>query len=134
MTNKKLRRVYLAFEFEKDAILRKTFVFQAGLHCDYDLEDLSLPFALHDSLWHQEALKRIRKADIVFVLLGPDTHNAPGVHDELSLAGQSNVPIVQVMPQGKKYGLVSHRLPLLSFKWKSINELLRNPKKISHLP
>jgi hypothetical protein len=32
------------------------------------------------------------------------------------------------MAQRRKYGLVSHRVPMCSYKWKRINEMLRDPE------
>ena len=52
--------------------------------------------------WRQTAKERIRSSHVVIVLLGPDTHNAPGVKDELSLAGEVRCPVVQLMPQDKE--------------------------------
>lgn len=121
-------RVYLAFEFKKDAHRRTTFLSQANAYCDFRIEDLSLSSAVHDSRWQREALKRIQSADVVIVLLGPDTYNAPGVLDELSLAGQVSRPVVQLKAQRRQYGLVSHHIPVCSYKWKRINEMMRDPE------
>ena len=70
----------------------------------------------------------MQKSDVVIVLLGQDTHNAPGVKDELSLAGDVECPIVQLMPQGQNYGLVAGHQAVCESKWERINEMLRNPK------
>jgi hypothetical protein len=124
MKQKQIRRVYIAFEFEKDAERHTCFMSDAEKHCLFVLEDLSLPAAVHNSSWQREALKRIHNSQIVFVLLGLDTHNAPGVHDEISLAGKSNKPIVQIVPQGQNYGEVSQQGLLTTYKWSRINEIL----------
>lgn len=128
MRPKQTRRVYLAFEFEKDAHRRAAFVSQAQHYCEFHLEDLSLPSALHDSHWQREAFERIRVSDVVIVILGLDTHNAPGVHDEMSLAGQAKRPVVQLMPQSRNYGLVSRKIPVCANRWTRINEMLDNPR------
>ena len=102
---KKPRPVFLSFEFEKDAGRRGTFIGLARKHCEFAIIDNSLPSAQHDEKWRQTAKERIRSYHVVIVLLGPDTHNAPGVKDELSLAGEVSCPVVQLMPQDKSYGL-----------------------------
>ena len=84
----KRRTVFLSFEFEKDAGRRGTFIGLARKHCEFAIIDKSLPSAQHDEKWRQTAKERIRSSHVVIVLLGPDTHNAPGVKDELSLAGE----------------------------------------------
>ena len=90
---KKGRRVFLSFEFERDAGRRGTFIGQAKEHCEFAIVDKSLPSAQHDERWRRLAKQRIRASQVVIVLLGPDTHNAPGVKDELSLAGEVRCPV-----------------------------------------
>ena len=69
----------------------------------------------------------MKVSDVVIVLLGTDTHNAPGVKDELSLAGEVSCPIVQLMPQGQNYGLVGKSRAVCGYKWTAINQMLRDP-------
>ena len=126
-----VRAVYLAFEFDRDAHRRKAFIGQAGRHCDFTLDDRSMPAAAHDERWRREASERIRSSNVVIVLLGRDTHNAPGVQDELNLARQWECPIVQLMPQGQNYGRVSGDIPVCPYRWRRINEMLRNPGAFS---
>ena len=87
-----------------------------------------MPSAQHDEKWRQAAKERIRSSHVVIVLLGPDTHNAPGVKDELSLAGEVRCPVVQLMPQEKSYGLVAKNRAICEYKWDTINRMLQDPK------
>lgn len=121
-------RVYFAFEFERDGGRRGTIMGQSHRECAFNVEDKSLPHAVHNERWRREASRRIRESDVVVVLLGQDTHNAPGVMDEVNLARQWERPIVQLMPQGKNYGLVSDDIPVCRYKWPRINEMMRNPR------
>ena len=89
--SKASRPVFLSFEFEKDGGRRGTFIGEGKRHCEFVLEDKSLPAAEHDDKWRRAVRERMRVSDVVIVLLGPDTHNAPGVKDELSLAWRSGV-------------------------------------------
>ena len=125
---KKRRPVFLSFEFERDAGRRGTFIAQAKKHCEYAIIDKSLPSAQHDESWRQKARERIGASQIVIVLLGPDTQNAPGVKDELSLAGEVRCPVVQLLPQDKNYGLVAKNGAVCEYKWDTINRMLRDPK------
>ena len=125
--NKASRSVFLSFEFEKDAGRRGTFIGQSREHCEFNLEDKSLPAARHDDKWRRDAKERMEVSDAVIVLLGPDTHNAPGVKDELSLAGEVGCPVVQLMPQGQNYGLVGRHRAVCEYKWTVVNQMLRNP-------
>lgn len=125
---KKRRPVFLSFEFERDADRRGTFIGLARKHCGFAIIDNSLPSAQHDEKWRQTAKERIRSSHVVIVLLGPDTHNAPGVEDELSLAGEVCCPVVQLMPQDKNYGLVAKNGAVCEYRWDIINRMLRDPK------
>ena len=127
-SGKKRRSVFLSFEFERDVVRRGTFIGQAKDHCEFAIDDNSLPSAQHDARWRQEARNRIRDSEVVIVLLGADTQNAPGVKDELSLAGEVRRPVVQIMPRDKNYGLVAKNGAVCEYKWKTINSMLRDPK------
>lgn len=96
--SKERRPVFLSFEFEKDAGRCGTFICLAREHYEFEVIDNSLPRAQHDEEWRQTAKERKGSPHVVIVLQGPDTHNAPGVKDELSLAGEVGCPVVQLMP------------------------------------
>lgn len=127
-TGKPSRSVYFAFEFERDAQRRRAFLSQAEQHCHYRIEDRSLPAAIHDARWQRDARRRILSAQAVIVLLGPDTHNASGVRDELSLAGQLRKPVIQLMPRSKNYGLPTQQGPVCPSRWVYINAMLEDPQ------
>lgn len=122
------RHVFLSFEFQRDTNRRGTFIGQAKNHCEFDLVDKSLPAAQHSNEWRQEAKARMKTCDAVIVLLGPDTQNAPGVKDELSLAGEVGCPVIQLMPQGQNYGLAARHGAVCRYKWAQVNQMLSNPR------
>ena len=130
-TGKESRSVFLSFEFHKDASRRGAFMGQARRHCEFALIDKSLPDAEHSNRWRQDVRNKMKNSDVVIVLLGPDTQNAPGVKDELSLAGEVACPVVQLMPQDCNYGLVAKNGALCEYRWNRINHMLRNPKAFS---
>ncbi len=107
---------------------------QAKVDCEFAIIDKSLPAAQHDEKWRREARERIEAANVVIVLLGPDTHSANGVKDELSLAGEVRRPVVQLMPQNKSYGLVARDGAICTYKWEAINRMLRDPKAFVDTP
>lgn len=125
---KESRSIFLSFEFTKDASRRRAFIGQARRHCEFALIDKSLPDAEHGNKWRQDVLVRMRDSDVVIVLLGPDTQTAPGVKDELSLAGEVSCPVVQLMPQDCNYGLVAKDGAVCEYRWGKVNQMLRNPK------
>ena len=125
------RSVFLSFEFEKDAGRRSAFIGQSKEHCQFTLKDKSLPAAEHDDRWRRAVKERMKVSDVVVVLLGPDTHNAPGVKDELSLAGEVGCPVIQLMPQGQNYGLVGKYRAVCEYRWTAVNQMLRDPGTFS---
>ena len=132
--NKQSRPIFLSFEFMRDAGRRDKFLDQAKVNCDFAIIDNSLPSAQHDERWRREAKARIEASAVVIVLLGPDTFNAPGVKDELSLAGEVHCPVVQLMPQHRNYGLVAKNGAICKYKWKAINRMLRDPRVFADDP
>ena len=133
-SRKQRRSVFLSFEFEKDAERRKAFVGQASVDCEFAIVDKSLPRAQHDERWRREARERIEASDVVIVLLGPNTHNAPGVKDELSLAGEVRCPVVQLMPRNRNYGLVAKNGAVCEYRWTTINQMLKDPRAFAGNP
>ena len=133
--NRKQRRsIFLSFEFERDSERRGAFIGQAKVNCEFAIIDKSLPSAQHDERWRREAKGEIGASEVIIVLLGPDTHSAPGVKDELSLAGEVRCPVVQLMPQNKNYGLAAKDGAICEYKWETINRMLRDPKAFADAP
>ena len=126
--SKASRSVFLSFEFEKDGGRRSDFISKGRRNCEFILQDKSLPAAEHDDKWRRAVKERMKVSDVVIVLLGPDTQNAPGVKDELSLAGEVGCPVVQLMPQGQNYGLVAKNGTVCKYRWKDVNQMLREPR------
>ena len=86
---KKKIRVFLSFEFGRDNELHRSFYAQAEHHSQYEIIDCSLKEPYHpDSRWLEKARKQITLSDIVIVVVGADTHNAPGVEKEVNEAHQ----------------------------------------------
>ena len=72
--------VFLSFEFGKDNELHYNFYSEAKQHSEYEVIDESLNEAYHpDPLWLNKARKQIALSDIVIVVVGEDTHNAPNL-------------------------------------------------------
>ena len=117
-------KVFLSFEFDKDDELHHNFYAQAsrGDSC-YEIENYSLNEAYrpHDDSWLKKARRLISSSDIVIVVVGEDTHNAPGVEKEVTLANQQCKPIFQIRPQNRTDGKVEGAGEVIPWKWKKIN-------------
>ena len=116
-------RVFLSFEFNKDQKLRGDFYGQAnrGDSHHYVL-DSSLREDYPDDEWLDKARNLIRQCNIVIVLVGEDTHNAPGVKKEITVTHQEKKPIFQIRNQGKNWSPVPGARELIPWKWDKIDE------------
>ena len=115
-------RVFLSFEFGRDDELHHNFYLQAKLYSKYEIIDESLNEQYHpDPLWLNKARKQIALSDIVIVVVGEDTHNAPGVEKEVGEAHQLKKPIFQVRPQKRTAGEVRGAGEVIPWKWKRID-------------
>ena len=116
-------KVFLSFEFEKDNKLHHNFYAQGAKHSCHQIEDYSLKEAYrpHDDNWLKKASAQISHSDIVIVVIGQDTHNAPGVEKEVTLANQQGKPIFQIRPQSRTSGKVDGAGEVIPWKWKKID-------------
>lgn len=117
-------RIFLSFEFDKDKQLYRNFYAQAQENSSYRVTDHSLRQDYPTEEWLDKAREKIRQCDLVIVLVGQDTHNAPGVEKEVTVANQLDKPIFQIRPQGKTWGKVSGAGELRAWKWKNIDEMI----------
>lgn len=117
-------RIFLSFEFDKDEHHRRNFYDQAKENSSYRVKNHSLREDYPTEEWLDKAREKIRQCDIVIVLVGQDTHNAPGVEKEVTVANQLCKPIFQIRPQGKNWGEVSGAGKLIPWKWKKIDEMI----------
>lgn len=117
-------KVFLSFEFEKDQGHYRRFRAEVkhGDSC-HEIEDCSLnePYKLHDNEWLKKAHERISGSDIVIVVIGEDTHNAPGVKKEMTITNQQYKPRFQIRPKGSTGGTVDGAGDEIPWKWKRID-------------
>ena len=113
--------IFVSFEFGKDKDLQNNFYGQAKDETNHRIRDCSLHESYPDEDWKRKARNAINQCDVVIVLVGQDTHNAPGVIVETDMARSLNKPIIQIRPQGRSYqGLTRLGEPIL-WRWRAIN-------------
>ena len=119
-----IRNIFVSFEFDKDQDLKNNFYRQAKQETNHQIRDCSLHESYPDEAWKNKARNAISRCDVVVVLIGQDTHNAPGVIVETDMARSLNKLIIQVRPQGRPYqGLTRLGGPIL-WRWRAINAKL----------
>ena len=116
--------IFVSFEFDKDYGLKNNFYEQAKELTQHRIRNCSLHESYPDDEWKRKALEAIEVCDAVVVLIGEDTHNAPGVIVETDIARSLGKPIIQVRPQNRLYkGLTRLDSPIKG-TWKNINAKL----------
>ena len=118
--------IFVSFEYDKDNDLKDNFFRQAETETKHRVENCSLNERYETDEWKGRARNAIRGCDVVVVLIGPDTHNAPGVRVETSMATSFGKPIIQVIPQDRPYNGLPY-LPgnqPIRWRWRRINQEL----------
>lgn len=116
--------IFVSFEFDKDRDLKDNFYKQAKQQTPHRVGNCSLKEAYPDEKWKKKAKQAIAGCDVVVVLIGEDTHNAPGVKVETDMARSLNKPVIQIRPQGRPYTGLTHSVGPIAWKWKTINAKL----------
>lgn len=92
------KRVFVSFDFDHDRALKDFIVGQARLpDSPFDIFDHSLKEAAPERDWVNKARSAIRRAEIVVVIAGTQTYRARGVLQEVAIAREEGVPIVQII-------------------------------------
>ena len=86
------------------------------------MRNSSLNEAYPNEEWKMKAQAAIRQCDLVIVLVGEDTHNAPGVKTEVEIADGLGKPVIQVIPQKRPYKGLSYVGDRVRWKWDRINK------------
>ena len=117
-------KIFVSFEFDKDNDLKNQFFTQADEHSPHRVLSSSINEAYPTEEWKNKARSAIRGCDVVIVLVGQDTHNAPGVKTEIDIARQLGKSIFQVVPQRRTNTGVTGLDKPIQWKWKTINKKL----------
>ena len=75
----------------------------------------------HNDRWKRKARERIDSSDIVIVLLGDDTDNAPSVEVEMTFKNQLYKPGFQILSKNRTSGTVNGGGDVVPWKWKQID-------------
>ena len=95
-----MTRVFFSFDFDNDQTLKTLMQGQLKLpDSPFQAADWSMKEAAPQSNWVQEADSRIRRSDVVIVLLGTNTHRASGVLKEVAMARSHGKRLVQIILQ-----------------------------------
>lgn len=118
-------RVFVSFDFDNDQKYKHLLVGQTrNRSTPFEIRDHSLKEAAPERNWKSKARTAIRRSDLVLVILGRDTHRAPGVLAEVRMALEEGKPIVQLISQPE---LRLKRVPgagrTLQWTWANLSNL-----------
>ena len=120
-------KVFVSFDFDNDKAL-KDFIIGQSKNSDspFEVADWSMKEAAPQRDWPNEAENRIKRSDLVLVMVGPETHKAPGVLKEVEMARRNNIRIVQVIGyKDGNYIAVPNAGQLYSWNWDNLKKLLQ---------
>ena len=119
-------KVFVSFDFDNDKKLKEFIIGQSkNSDSPFEVADWSMKEAAPQRNWEDEAESRIKRSDLVLVMVGPETHKAPGVLKEVEMARRNNIRIVQVIGyKDDNYTAVPNAGQLYSWNWENLKKLL----------
>jgi len=121
------KNVFVSFDFDNDKSLKEFLVGQSrNSDSPFDVADWSMKEAAPQRNWEDEAESRIKRSDLVVVMVGPETHRARGVLKEVEMARRNNIRLVQVIGyKDGNYTAVPNAGQLYSWNWDNLKKLLQ---------
>lgn len=120
------KRVFVSFDFDHDRALKDFIVGQARLaDSPFDIFDHSLKEAAPERDWVGKARTAIRRSEIVLVIAGPQTYRARGVVQEVAMAREDGIPIVQIIGyKDRNCPSVPNAGRVYAWTWDNLKKLL----------
>jgi hypothetical protein len=120
------KRVFVSFDFDNDRALKEFIIGQAKLpDSPFEIVDCSLKEAAPMKTWEEKARKAIQSADLVLVMVGPQTSRANGVLKEVEMARGAGIKIVQIIGyKDGTYTAVPNAGRLYAWNWDNLKKLL----------
>lgn len=95
-------RAFLSFDFDHNQTQRTLFAGQGKQDSptSFTIEDWSSKFALSEAGWEKAIREKIGTCHLMIVLVGRSMGSATGVHKEIAMAREVNVPFFGVYVDG----------------------------------
>lgn len=117
------KKVFLSFDFDNDYDLKNQFIRQSKQpDSPFSVNDFSLKEAYPDKEWVSKAQSAISRCNLFIVLLGENTHQAPGVLTEVEIAAGLKKKRFQLKPQRRNPKPVPNAGEVVSWMWKNLRE------------
>jgi hypothetical protein len=119
------KRIFVSFDFDNDLDKKTLLVGQSRLEdSPFEVSDWSLKEAAPEKNWEDKARDRIKRSDIVIVIAGTYAYRSSGVQEEVKIANEEKIPIVQIKPQGTNPDRVQNAGKLYDWTWPNLKSLL----------
>ena len=120
------KRVFVSFDFDNDKFLKDSIVGQSkNPDSPFTISDWSLKEEQEESDWKDKARARIKRSDIVLVMVGTKTHKASGVLAEVDIARDEEIKIVQIKGYSdKECPKVPSAGTMYKWTWDNLKNLL----------
>lgn len=130
-------RAFISFDFDHNETAKHLFIGQSRLsRTPFTIEDWSSKAHLPQNEWERRIEEKIRKCNMLIVLVGRHMSSAGGVAKEIAFANANNIPVFGVyvdsantlstLPTGLSRGRV------ISWEWdkiaSAINQMMREGK------
>lgn len=115
----------MSFDFDNDKALKDFIIGQSRLESSpFEVVDCSLKEAAPEKTWVEKAKRAISGVDRVIVMVGSETHEAPGVLKEVQIARDLDKPIYQVIGyRNEDYTPVPNAGTLYRWNWENLKKL-----------
>jgi len=125
-------RAFISFDFDNDARYRDFLIGQAkNPNSPIEIDDWSLKYPF-DEKWKTQCRERIKRTDIVIMLIGKNTYRAQGAIWEVQCAKDEGIPVFGVyINKDDKGGIPSSLKDCAVIEWtwdgiaKKVKELVK---------
>lgn len=130
-------RAFISFDYDHNETEKVLFIGQTkNSQTPFDIEDWSSKSALPQSQWERVIAEKIKKCNLLIVLVGKTMASATGLAKEIAFANETDVPIFGVYVDGANAnsnlpaGLQRNRT--ISWEWdkiaSAIDQVMREGK------
>jgi hypothetical protein len=118
--------IFVSFDFDRDRRL-KEFIIQQARRSDspFEVIDHSRKEAAPERDWETKAYRAISRASVVLIMVGSQTHRAPGVLKKITMAREQGKKVIQII--GYRDGTdtpVKGAGQLYRWNWENLNKIL----------
>ena len=118
-------KIFVSFEYKTGYGLKETLIGQARQpDSPFSVTDFSLQKREPESDWLDKAKRAIERCDVFVTLLSENTHNAPGVLEEIKIARRLRKPRFQLRAQGHKWRAMRGAGKLVVWTWANLQREL----------